>query len=74
MQSKYQELWKYLDQIFQTTKKDNITLSFEQIQGVLGFEIDHSFLNAKKELLEWGYQVQKIHMKEKMIHFSKVDH
>ena len=31
---------------------------------MLGFEIDHLFLNCKKELEEYGYKVGKISLKE----------
>jgi len=66
--SKYDPLWSYIH-------KDNrqvILLSFEQIKGILTFSIDHSFLNYKKELLKYGYQVNKISLKEKIVFFSKV--
>lgn len=42
-------------------------LSFEEINEVLGFKIDHSFLNYKKELEEYGYRVEKIYLKEKRL-------
>jgi hypothetical protein len=38
----------------------------------LGFEIDHSFLNYKKELTEYGYQVGKISLKGKTVIFNKI--
>ena len=38
---------------------------------MLGFEIDHSFLNGKKELEEHGYKVGKISLKEQKITFEK---
>lgn len=47
-------------------------LSYEEIEKVLGFPIDHSFLTYKKELLEFGYKVGKISMKEKFVMFEKV--
>jgi len=33
--------------------------------------IDHLFLNFKKELTNYGYQVGKISMKEKSVSFEK---
>ena len=39
-------------------------LTFEEIQDIAGISIDHSFLNYKKELAEYGYQVGKISLKE----------
>jgi hypothetical protein len=67
--SKYNPLWEYL-------KKSNdqfIKLSFPEIHHILGFEIDHSFLTYKKELLEYGYKVEKISLKEKFVIFTKLD-
>ncbi len=67
--SKYEALWKYL----QSSGEQLIKLSFAQIQGILGFEIDHSFLNYKKELVQFGYQVGKISLKEKTVIFNRID-
>lgn len=66
--SKYNALWEYVGKKEETT----FQLSFEQIQDILGFEIDHSFLNYKKELTEYGYQVGKISLKGKTVIFNKV--
>lgn len=66
--SKYEKLWNYLKE----NKKDSYKLSFEEIKEILGFEIDHSFLTYKKEAKEYGYQVLKISLKEKMITFNKI--
>lgn len=38
-----------------------------------GLPIDHSFLNAKKELLAYGYQVKKISLKEQTVLFEKIN-
>ena len=66
--SKYEPLWKYLKE----KQKDSYQLSYEEIKDILGFSIDHSFLTYKKEVLEYGYEVIKISMKEQMITFQKV--
>ena len=66
--SKYTTLWEYI-------KKDGsatLDLSFSKIEEVLGFPIDHSFLTYKKELLEYGYQIDKISIKDKVVHISKI--
>lgn len=63
--SKYEPLWRYVKE--NTPDK----LSFEKIKNILGFEIDHSFLTYKKELKEYGFEVSKISMKEKIVIFSK---
>lgn len=66
--NKYEPLWKYLKENNQDTYK----LSFAEIRNILGFAIDHSFLNYKKDLKNYGYEVSKISMKEKMIIFNKL--
>jgi hypothetical protein len=43
--SKYDPLWKH----FKANNKPSLVLSFNQIKDVLGFVIDHSFLNYKKK-------------------------
>ena len=48
-------------------------LTFDEIRQVLGFEIDHSFLNYKKELLPFGYQVGKISLKEQTVQFIQTE-
>ena len=42
------------------------------IENIAGVPIDHSFLTYKKELLEYGYKVGKISMKEKTVNFERV--
>ena len=66
--SKYEPLWKYLKE----NSKDDYKLSYEEIKNIIGFEIDHSFLTYKKEAKEYGYEVGKISMKEKIIMFNKL--
>lgn len=66
--SKYDSLWKWIAE----NEQENIKLSYAQIEEILGFPIDHSFLKFKKELLEYGYQVGKISMKEETVTFEKV--
>jgi hypothetical protein len=66
--SKYNTLWEFVGKKEETT----FQLSFEEIQDILGFEIDHSFLNYKKELTEYGYQVGKISLKGKTVIFNKI--
>ena len=65
--SKYEPLWKYV----RDNKEEEYILSYEEIKDILGFEIDHSFLKYKKELLEYGYEVEKISMKEKYVLIQK---
>ena len=65
--SKYEPLWNWVGK--QTAK--SLTLTFTEIQQILGFPIDHSFLNYKKELLAYGYRVGKISMKKQTVDFQK---
>ena len=67
--SKYEPLWKYIKE----NKKDEFKLTYEDIRSVLGFDIDHSFLKYKKELLEYGYEVVKISIKEKYVLIHKIE-
>lgn len=53
--SKYEPLWKYLKE----NNKEYYKLSYEEIRKILGFDIDHSFLTYKKELKDYGYEVEK---------------
>lgn len=67
--SKYNSLWAYV----QGSKRQSLTLTFEEIQSIAGIPIDHSFLKYKKELAGYGYQVGKISMKEQTVIFHKMD-
>ncbi len=66
--SKYEPLWNYL----KDNNKENYQLTYEKIKQILGFEIDHSFLTYKKELNNYGYKVDKIKMKDKVVIFNKI--
>ena len=54
------------------SKSDMLNLSFQEIEKILGFQIDHSFLSYKKEACEYGYEVEKISMKNKKVYFKKI--
>ena len=65
--SKYDALWKYVSE----TGKNHFMLTYVEIENIAGTPIDHSFLTHKKELLEYGYKVGKISMKEQNVEFIK---
>ena len=65
--SKYEPLWNWI----KTRSAENFTLTFAEIQQILGFPIDHSFLTYKKELMAYGYRVDKISMKNQTVIFQK---
>ncbi|MCQ2607863.1 MAG: hypothetical protein MJ197_04155 [Bacteroidales bacterium] len=67
--SKYENLWLTI----QRKDLDSCTLTFAEIQEVCGFPIDHYFLNAKKELQEYGYRVDKISMKNQTVSFVRLN-
>lgn len=67
--SKYNALWEYLQKDGSPTLK----LTFDDIHRIAGIEIDHSFLNYKKELTQYGYKVGKISLKEKTVAFEKLE-
>lgn len=71
--SKYEKLWNYISSAFIKKEVNEFELTFEQIKDILGFNINHSFLKYKKELLAFDYEVIKINMKEQTILFKKVD-
>ena len=66
--SKYNDLWKYV----QNNGSLSFTLTFDEIAHITGTAIDHSFLQYKKELTEYGYQVGKISMKNQTVSFHKI--
>lgn len=67
--SKYDKLWKsFLDR-----QETSIELGFKDIKKIAGIELDHSFLNYKKELLQYGYEVEKISLKKKTIIFKRME-
>ncbi|MEN6637208.1 MAG: hypothetical protein ABFC56_15250 [Clostridiaceae bacterium] len=67
--SKYQALWEYIG----TRSEPSFQLTFEEIRQIAGIEIDHSFLNYKKELPAFGYQVGKISLKAQTVQFLKIE-
>ena len=66
--SKYDPLWE----LFRGKSEPHTKLTFAEIERILGFAIDHSFLNYKKELLPFGYEVEKISLKEQTVLFRKI--
>lgn len=69
MNNKYIKLWEYI----KDNNKEYYKLSFDDIENILGFKINHSFLNCKKELIRYGYVVKKISLKEKYVEIDKLD-
>jgi len=66
--SKYNPLWKHIKK----NGGQSFKLSFAEIKNIAGIAIDHSFLNYKKELLEYGYEVKKISLKDKRVFFQRI--
>lgn len=66
--SKYNALWEYV----RNTDKQTLALTFDEIQNIIKIPIDHSFLKYKKELNKYGYQVEKISVKEQTVSFHKL--
>jgi len=65
--SKYEPLWNYVKE-----QENDFILNYEQVEKILGFPIDHSFLTFKKELMNYGWQVGKISTKNKNVKFIKI--
>lgn len=66
--SKYQKLWEYIG----NSGEAAVSLTFEEIAAIAGVPVDHSFLRYKKELIVYGFQVEKISIKEEKVRFSRV--
>lgn len=67
--SKFNLLWDYV----QKNGSQSFQLTFDEIKEIAGIPIDHSFLNYKKELTEYGYQVGKISLKGQTVMFNKMN-
>ena len=65
--SKYSKLWEFI----KNQNADSRKLSYDEIEQIAGVPIVHSFLTYKKELLEFGWSVKKIWMKEKCVGFVR---
>lgn len=65
--SKYEPLWSWIEE----NKTESFTLTYAEIENILGFPIDHSFLTYKKELSEYGFEVGRISMKNQTVSFVK---
>lgn len=68
--SKYDKLWNWIKE--NSDGKTSFKLTFAEIEQIAGVPVDHSFLTYKKELLEYGWAVKKIYMKDKTIEFEKL--
>lgn len=65
--SKYDSLWIWIKE----NGEDSFEMTFSEIEQIVGQPIDHSFLNYKKELTQYGFEVGKISMKNKTVSFKK---
>lgn len=66
--SKYDQLWQYI----KDNKTGDFELSFDEIEKAAGPPIDHSFLHYKKELPDYGFEVKKISLKNKIVKFHQL--
>lgn len=67
--SNYQPLWEQI----KAANQPFLQLTFDRIEAIVQHPLNHSFLNAKKELLEYGYRVHKISCKKQTVWFEKLD-
>lgn len=65
--SKYEPLWNWIKE----NGADSFKMSYAEIENILGFPIDHSFLSFKNELSEFGFAVGRISMKEQTVSFER---
>jgi hypothetical protein len=66
--SKYDQLWKYIADCGQ----DRLMIPFSAVEKIAGVPLDHSFLRYKKELLDYGYQVDNLFLKKQQIQISRI--
>ena len=66
--SKYRFLWENI----QKREEPTFVLTFDEIAEIAGVPIDHSFLTYKKELLSYGYTVEKISLKAQTVTFHRI--
>ena len=67
--SKYEPLWNWIKE----NRSKTFKLTYEEIEKITSFPLDHSFLTYKKELLEYGYEVEKVSLKERFVKFRKIN-
>lgn len=67
--SKYDALWAW----FADRQETTVTLTFEEIAGIAGMELDHAFLKYKHELNAMGWQVEKISLKARTVRFCRLE-
>ncbi len=65
--SKYDALWNYI----QKSGKQQLVLTFDEVEKIASVPLDHSFFNYKKELSGYGYEVGKISIKAQTVSFTK---
>lgn len=71
--SKYTPLWEYISKKGgRDSSRDGILImTYEDIKCILGFAIDHSFLTYKKEIIDYGWSIGKISMKNQTVQFIR---
>ena len=67
--SKYDALWKWIGE----NVTDSFRLTYAEIEKIAGLPLDQSFLKFKKELVDYGYEVVKISMKEQNVAFRRLE-
>ena len=67
--SKYTTLWEYV----QNRNEQSFKMTYAEIENITGVPIDHSFLKYKEKLVEYGYEVGKISMKEQTGAFNRLN-
>ena len=66
--SKYEPLWRFV-----ADANFPLRMDFGEIERILRFPIDHSFLKFKSECVSYGFRVERISLKEKNVLFVKDD-
>ncbi|MDR2897132.1 MAG: hypothetical protein LBV30_10895 [Propionibacteriaceae bacterium] len=66
--SKYAPLWSHLAADGRPSQR----LTFDELYDILGFDLDHEFLNSKREAAKYGYAIGKYSTKEHWVSFIQV--
>lgn len=67
--SKYDPLWVHVG----ASGADALSLSFAEIEKIAGVALDHSFLKYKRELMQYGYRVERVFLKAQRVSFVKLE-
>ncbi len=63
----FKTLWLYLQDQCITTE----ILTFDDIYCICGHDVDNTFMECRKEALEYGISVVKVDLRNRKVHFAR---